>query len=820
MRKPLIIRPKTKSTALLAITVYAASIAGFAFARGATRIQIKGNHPAELTRLRPLVHADSAMKLQLIVMLGIHDQAKLDELIADQQNPSSTQYHRWLTPQEFNQRFGPTMAQTDAVVQWLTSEGFQVTSVNRLGRTINATASVSQVEAAFAVSIVTCGANFGNTVDPSVPAEFERVIVGIEGLDNMHAVTPAGLHRTRPSVSRMDASNTTTLALADMSQPGAGEAGVTIHGATLSGSTAFGPFDVETFYDETPLIAAGNSGTVSPDCVALDEDSDYLDAAVSLFASTFRFPPFDITRVLPSGSSPDINDDESEALLDIDYAHAAAPATPIHVYVDSVLYTSIQKSVTDNVCGAISISFIYCSSSSSFFIGLDTLFAQAATQGQSVFVGSGDWGAAGLQYDSTTNSCVIGTTANANEMAASPHVTGVGGTAFSPQYDSSGSNISAVGVAPGGIESGWDRSGGGTSRIFSKPAWQAGVGVPDDSARDVPDVSMIAWTPGVFVGADSNGTPVIQCCWGGTSLAAPLWAGYSRVLANQHRATRLGLINPRLYSLAQSGLLTNGIEDVTSGNNSYNGVIGYNAGVGYDQVTGWGSVDMSAFALTYDSTQPWLRFGPTPLSFASTVFGVTGATSAPAQVHLKNTVTSPPFPITLEGIKFVGPNSGDFTIQSSDCPKVLAPGLECFLNLTFTPTALGLRTARLKVFDDAGNQPQVFWLSGHGVRGRLRRSATELFFGKVTKETGKALSVTLANPESVPLSITLIAVKGADASEFSEIDDCIGTLVGGNSCTVTVSFYPTRTGLLTGAIRIHDDARDSPQSIQLQGTGM
>ena len=98
--------------------------------------------------------------------------------------------------------------------------------------------------------------------------------------------------------------------------------------------------------------------------------------------------------MLPDGTSPGINGDETEALLDIDYAHATAPATPLHVYINSDLFTSIQSSITDNACGAISISFISCGSAASFFTGLDTLFAQAAAQGQSVFTGSGDWGAA------------------------------------------------------------------------------------------------------------------------------------------------------------------------------------------------------------------------------------------------------------------------------------------------------------------------------------------------------------------------------------------------------------------------------------------
>jgi kumamolisin len=324
------------------------------------------------------------------VVLGIHDQAKLDQLIADQQNPSASQYHQWLTPKQFNERFGPTRAQTEAMVQWLKSQGLRINSINPLCRTIDATANVIQAEAAFATRIVSSGTSFGNNSDPSVPAEFAGVIVGIQGLDNMHAVMPAGLHRRLPSAEK-GLSHGQLLALADVAHP-ADAGGASVPGASVGGGDAFGPFDIETFYDEAPLISAGNSGTASPDCVALDEDSDYLDSAVTLFATTFGFTPFNITRVLPGGSSPGRTTDEAEALLDIDYAHATAPATPIHVYVDGDRYASIQSSITDNACGAISISFIYCSSSSSFFTGLDTLFAQAATQGQSVFIASGDWG--------------------------------------------------------------------------------------------------------------------------------------------------------------------------------------------------------------------------------------------------------------------------------------------------------------------------------------------------------------------------------------------------------------------------------------------
>ncbi|HVA83924.1 MAG TPA: protease pro-enzyme activation domain-containing protein [Candidatus Binataceae bacterium] len=715
---------KSMMAGTVAVAACAFAIGGFASAAGgAGTVKLTGNHPVELVRLGPVVHADPAMELRLTLVLGIHDQAKLDQLLADQQNPSSSDYHRWLTAAQFNQRFGPTRTQTDAVVRWLESRGLRVKSINRLGRTIRVVANVTQAEAAFATTIVTSGANFGNASDPAVPAEFAGVVVAVLGLDNLHAVMPAGLHRRSPAADRaLPAAS--RLALADVAHPATNDGGAVSSGATSGGSTAFGPFDIEEFYDEAPLIAAGDSGSGAPDCVALIEDSDYLNAAVSLFATAFGFPSFNITRVLPDGVSPGRNGDETEALLDLDYAHATAPSTPLHVYLDSDLFTSIQSSITDNTCGAISISFIACGSSSSFFTGLDTLFAQAAAQGQSVFIASGDWGAAGLQYDAVSNSCVTGTTRNPSEMAASPHVTGVGGTTFAPQFGASGDDTSVVGVAPGGIESAWGSSGGGASGIFSKPAWQTGDGVPSDSARDVPDVAMIAWAPGVLIGADLGGVAQIQCCWGGTSLATPLWAGYSRVIAKRHGTARLGLLNPTIYSLARAGLLANGIEDVTSGNNSFNGVTGFNAGAGYDLVTGWGSVDMTAFASAYNGTPratpsptPTPRPTPAPLTLSRTSisFGSieTGRLSVGASVTLSNPADSP------RAVRIISKEllPGSFKISFSTCNKGIsvAPGSSCEVKVKFNPHGLGVKTHILLFIDSAPNSPQSVSLSGVGI---------------------------------------------------------------------------------------------------------
>ena len=167
-------------------------------------------------------------------------------------------------------------------------------------------------------------------------------------------------------------------------------------------------------------------------------------------------------------------------------------------------------------------------------------------------------------------------------MSADPNVTSVGGTGFTPIY--------VGGVDQGyATESVWNdpagATGGGASQIFSKPAFQTGSGVPNDNARDVPDIALIAspYSPGVFWADDQSGSPVVTCCIGGTSLSAPLWAGFATVLG-QEVGNRLGNLDLIIYPLANSSYGTAGFHDVTTGNNNFNGVTGFNAGPGYDQV--------------------------------------------------------------------------------------------------------------------------------------------------------------------------------------------------------------------------------------------
>jgi subtilase family serine protease len=842
------------------------------------QVALRGNHPAEAAALAGGLRADPAMPLELTMVLGLRNQAALEQLLSDQQDPASRHYRRWLTPKEFADRFGPTDKQISQVKEWLKGEGFAVTSVNRIARTIRASGDAATAERAFSTTLLSEGASFANTTDPAIPAQFDGLIISIMGLDNMHAAVPAGLHRiTPPSPHSSMQRKTETLALVDATASNP-ESNAEMPGASEGGSVAFGPKDVETFYDEMPLINGGDTGSPAPDCVALDEDSDYLPSAVTLYDSTFGLTPGPVTNVYPEGSSPGISGDEVETLLDIDYAQAAAPGTPIHPYISGDLYDSISQSVTDGTCGAISISFIFCGESSSFYTGLDTLFQEAATQGQSVFIASGDWGAAGLQYSG--GACVTGTVKNASEIAASPHVTAVGGTTFNPQFNSSGNDISEVEVGSGGVESAWNASGGGASAIFPKPTWQTGLGVPADGARDIPDVAMIAWAPYVFIGADDNGTAIIQCCWGGTSLATPLWAGYSRILGVASDNPRLGLLNVAIYKIANAGLAVSGIEDVVSGNNTYNGVTGYTAGPGYDQVTGWGSVDMTQFANAFTGgPQPTATASssPTPSATATRTATATSTLTptATASATTRGTVTATPTSTgtatairtataTVTSTATATPTAT--TIQTAQ-PSPTATGTAATATATstpttaatstathtptatasstvtstptrtatatatatptsaptLTPTATATSTATQTATATASQTPSAT-PTQTPVPPALTVAPTKLKFGKVAiGATSSVQMVTLSNKsgsKAAPITLNEWNPTG-DFSVSQGVTTCAPgtTLRPGQKCKIGLTFKPTLAGARSGTLTIEDNAHNNQQVIQLKGTG-
>jgi subtilase family serine protease len=696
----------------------------------AGHILLKGNHPALANHLSSTGELDPQMLLSMRLTLAIKNRAALDELVIDQQDPASPRYHQWLTPAEFDAEFGPSQEQADAVGAWLTSQGFQVTRTSIPLRSITFTGTSSQVQQAFQISLKTFagGSSYANVTDPVIPPQFAGLIARIDGLDNIHSSVPLSLN-LRP----MAGASTAQVPAPDSSSTGGASDNAASPDAKLSFGDYFGPNDFYSFYDQTPLKAAHIDGASSnSDCIGIVGVSDFLNSAIKSFDTRFNLPASQITRVRINEANPGFNSAEPEALIDLEWSHTSAPGAPIRYYMGAGpddLLDAINGAVTDNKCAVISISYGYCVSDSTYYTEtLDPLFEQASSQGQSVFVASGDEGAAGI-VAAANGQCEIGGSQSVSEMSADPNVTAVGGVSFNPVFREEAK------IETGLPERAWNdsddpnghypfplggASGGGASAIFTKPAYQTGEGVPNDGARDVPDVSLMAspFYPGMVVADDktcvttgcSGRGPVIFDAYGGTSVSSPAFAGVVKLI-EQMQGERLGNINPRLYTLANDGLAANGIRDITSGDNSFNNtlihrVTGFKAGPGYDQITGWGSIDIAEFTQAFAGSLPsvaTLIVKPTKLDFGKLKFNRTKTMTV--------TISNPKRLKANATISAITPGAG-YKV-SPTCLGELLSGESCKLSVTFAPLSSGLAyNDTLTIIDDAADSPQQVTLTG------------------------------------------------------------------------------------------------------------
>lgn len=200
---------------------------------------------------------------------------------------------------------------------------------------------------------------------------------------------------------------------------------------------------------------------------------------------------------------------------------------------------------------------------------------------------------------------------------------------------------------------------------------------------------------------------------------------------------------------------------------------------------------------------------PTSLSFGNQPIGTT---SRPSTVMLSSTGTTN---LVISGFSITGANAGDFA-QTNNCPASMAPGMKCFINVTFTPTATGTRTATLAVNDNGANSPQTVALSGTGILPVVLSPSSLNFGNQAVATTSGAKTVTLTNNLSSALTITSLAASG----DFAETDTCDGSVPAKGKCTISVTFTPTTTGTRTGTLTVTDNASNSPQTVSLTGTGV
>lgn len=500
--------------------------------------------------------ADSLFMDQMVLVLqrSPQQQAALDRLLAEQQDKSSPNYHRWLTPDEFGQQFGASDNDIQQVSNWLRSHGFQVNGVSAGRSLINFSGNAGQVRGAFHTAmhqyLVNNRSHWANDQDPQIPAALAPVVAGVRSLNDFfpkpkyHAQAGSGLSGTlRPHLTLTAGSNT-------------------FYGV--------GPTDFATIYGITSLWNVGIDGTGQT--IAIVSASDINATDVSQFRTIFSLPAINFQQIIPPGSSdpgivmnsggPAHDEDESEAVFDVEWSGAVAKNAKIDLIVSKDTTTSagidlsaifIVNQMTPSP-QVLAESFGQCElllgATGNLFYS--TLWQQAAAEGITVSIATGDNGSDACDTDPTAGLTNGSYGLGVNGIASTPFDVAVGGTDFNDHStpnafwnasNTPGTLASAVSYVPelvwndtctnpliytafalsdpnaacnsttvqsagnpqdffvapvgtgGGISNCTTSSGTSTASCsggYAKPSWQTGLGVPADGKRDIPDISLLA----------------------------------------------------------------------------------------------------------------------------------------------------------------------------------------------------------------------------------------------------------------------------------------------------------------------------------------
>ena len=523
------------------------------------RITLHGNtHPFVQVAVDEGPVADSQQVRRIILLLHRDSarEADLRRFLEDQQRPDAPDYHHWLSPEEFGQRFGASDATIAAVNAWLTDHGFSVERIANGKSQIEITGTAGQIRNAFATEIhkylYEGEEHWANAGDPSIPLEFANIIDGFASLNNFQSralVKDSSVQRPQHQWSGFVSPLYTT---------------------TTSPQYAVGPYDFATIYNSLPLWQGSPPIDGTGQTIAVAERSDICTTGSPDFGASkpcgrrddiqnFR-SYFGLSANLPGGGLPVVvmlngvnpgiieptssdtgaPDDEREAILDAEIAGGVAKNAQVLVVVSQTTEAtdgallSAQFAVDNDVAPVLSVSFLSCEANlgTSGALTYDLLWEQAAAEGITVAVSAGDTGSAGCD-SKTASSASKGLAVNG--IASTPFNVAVGGTDFNDTgkqtsyWSVAGANSpttleSALGYIP---EIPWNNScgaggltgcstasssssllnvlagGGGqsncalvTNTYCLKPSWQSGLAVTGvgitDGVRDIPDVALFA----------------------------------------------------------------------------------------------------------------------------------------------------------------------------------------------------------------------------------------------------------------------------------------------------------------------------------------
>jgi hypothetical protein len=606
-----------------------------------------------------------AERITLVLKRTPQQQMMLEQYLASLEDKNSANFHRFLTPEQFGQQYGPATQDVAQVVSWLNGQGFAVSKVAKSHMAIEFSGSVNQVETSFHTEIhrfvIRGREHIANVTNPMIPSALAPVVAGVSPLNDFHP-RPQAVHGPRGRWNAAEKRFAPELTVSISSSP----------------YLFVGPGDVATIYDApTSLNTHLKPGQTSYDgsgvTIGIATDGGVNLSNVANYRSLFKMPAGAISVVM-DGNSPGGADD-TEATLDAEVAGAVAPGAKIVYYqaadttFQSGVMLAILRAIDDNAVNILNVSYGACERAQGAAGNQEILNAwqQAAAQGIAVTISSGDSGSAGC--DDAETQTVASRGFGVNGLASTPYTVAVGGTDFDVlaknfstyvSATNNGNYTSALGYIP---ETTWNNStvgsgssrdnqasqdangnrnivagGGGASSAgvydasgkalggYAKPLWQqqfeASTGIKADTVRDVPDVSLFA-ANGVYgalwatcADSDCSGSNPTISGVGGTSASAPAFAGVLALINERLNQTlgvneRLGQPNWVLYQLAK--IHPEAFHPIKSGNNAVacapgtpdcaaNGFLsGYDAGALYSAATGLGSVDISSLVNNWTS---------------------------------------------------------------------------------------------------------------------------------------------------------------------------------------------------------------------------
>ena len=668
--------------------------------------------------LGPVDAATPMTHVRLLLQRSPQQEAALEKYMAEQLNPHSPNYHKWLTPDQLGTLYGPADSDVAAVTGWLQSRGLTVNLVPKSRIFVDFTGSTAQVQEAFGVSIHNFSMKsqkFQAAVsEPQIPAALKPVVSGVFGLNSSmlkHMVIPAG----SATIDRQNHK----IAYGNSSKP---KAMFTVPngGSYFLGIT---PSDAATMYDTpNPTFNANYASGSGP-----AYDGTGISIGVGGAALVNTAPLVNYRQIFMGDSkAPTIVNDwgatlssDGEADLDLEFAGAMAPGANIYYYPSPDLFSGVVQAAEDNIVDIFSLSYGGCElfdgdSANQFF---SQMWQQFAAQGITVNTAGGDSGSAGCDYYNGAEPAASYGLA-VSGLATTPYNVAVGGTDTWGliqnffQYASTTNNAlygSVLGYMPESTmnASSWPNqqladnmpqgnavgSGGGPSSCVTtttdsggntvctagwpKPSWQSAPGVPKDGVRDIPDVSLLM-SAGVYNSAWLTCNDADDCSQnialvGGTSASTPAFAGIEALIA-QKAGGRLGQLAPELYTLASGSNAGKIFHDITIGNNSmdcvagtpdcaanaagYDYLTGWNSGTGYDYTTGLGSVDAAQLIAAwpaYSSNLPTVTVTPLEANIVATQTAVINVSVAPAS---GSTVPTGTVTLNIAGAAFV---SGFYT---------------------------------------------------------------------------------------------------------------------------------------------------------------